>query len=104
MSLHCHNKEAVGSLNIVMPSSSQPLPQLVLQAYGAAAVEVNVRDAFVAPAGWVLLAADYSQIELRVLAHFCEDPNLCRLLSRRDGDAFCLIASQWLKRGVGAGR
>ncbi|MCP5048799.1 MAG: DNA polymerase I [bacterium] len=37
---------------------------------------VNVRDAFVAEEGKLLLAADYSQVELRVMAHFSNDPNL----------------------------
>ncbi len=36
----------------------------------------RIRDAFVAAPGHVLLAADYSQIELRVLAHLCGDPDL----------------------------
>lgn len=37
----------------------------------------RIRAAFVAPAGHQLVSADYSQIELRVLAHLSQDPLLC---------------------------
>lgn len=36
----------------------------------------RIREAFVPEAGWVLFGGDYSQIELRVLAHLSEDPVL----------------------------
>jgi DNA polymerase-1 len=36
----------------------------------------RIRQAFVAPPGHVLLAADYSQIELRIMAHLSGDPGL----------------------------
>ena len=36
----------------------------------------RVRQAFVASAGYKLLAADYSQVELRIMAHLSRDPGL----------------------------
>jgi DNA polymerase-1 len=44
----------------------------------------RVRDAFVPEEGWSMLAADYSQIELRVLAHLSRDPALLDAFSRGD--------------------
>jgi DNA polymerase-1 len=42
----------------------------------------QVRRAFVARPGWALLGADYSQIELRVLAHVSGDPGLTAAFQR----------------------
>jgi len=38
----------------------------------------RIRQAFVAPPGWVVMAADYSQIELRIMAHLSGDEGLLR--------------------------
>ena len=37
-----------------------------------------IRTAFIAPPGCVILAADYSQIELRIMAHLSQDDNLLK--------------------------
>jgi DNA polymerase-1 len=41
----------------------------------------EIRGAFIADKGHVLVSADYSQIEFRVLAHLCEDPVLVAAFS-----------------------
>jgi len=60
----------------------------------------EIRAAFIAEPGNVLLAADYSQIELRLLAHFSADPLLVEAYRRGD-DIHTLTASQVF--GVSAG-
>jgi len=54
----------------------------------------QIRRAFVpGEEGWVLLSADYSQIELRILAHLCGDSAL-RDVFQRGGDVHRFVASQ----------
>nr|XP_020770600.1 DNA polymerase nu-like isoform X2 [Odocoileus virginianus texanus] len=57
---------------------------------------ISPRTAFVSSEGHTFLAADFSQIELRILAHLSGDPELLKLFqeSERD-DVFSTLTSQW---------
>lgn len=53
----------------------------------------QIRRAFIPEPGWQLLTADYSQIELRLLAHFCADDELRRAFAE-DRDVHAAVAAQ----------
>ncbi|XP_031490148.1 helicase and polymerase-containing protein TEBICHI isoform X2 [Nymphaea colorata] len=58
--------------------------------------QINARQFFIPTQDeWVILAADYSQIELRLMAHFSGDLTLIELLSDPDGDVFLMITAKW---------
>jgi DNA polymerase I len=70
----------------------------------------RIRRAFVAPPGTVIVSADWSQIELRVLAHFSKDPHLIEAfrdnldLHRRTASLLFSVPSEAVtaeQRGVG---
>jgi len=53
----------------------------------------RIRKAFIAPQGYQLLAADYSQIELRIMAHLSEDKGLVNAF-RQDLDVHSQTAAE----------
>eukprot|EP01039_Chlorochromonas_danica_P006257 gene6257-6898_t len=70
---------------------------------GATPVTVQPRSFFRASPGFVLLAADYCQVELRLLAHFSGEPSLCAAFAEEqeeegERDVFCKLATHWLGR------
>uniref|UniRef100_A0A669CNY8 DNA polymerase theta n=1 Tax=Oreochromis niloticus TaxID=8128 RepID=A0A669CNY8_ORENI len=58
------------------------------------AFSVSMRHAFIPFSGGMILAADYSQLELRVLAHLSKDQRLLQVLNG-GADVFRCIAAEW---------
>jgi DNA polymerase I len=54
---------------------------------------LEIRKAFISQPGWTLLSADYSQIELRILAHYADDPLFIDSF-RRDEDIHTRTAGE----------
>ncbi|XP_029931586.1 DNA polymerase nu [Myripristis murdjan] len=64
-------------------------------------VTVHPRAMFIPQEGWTFLAADFCQVELRLLAHLSCDPELLRIFTNPQADVFTMLASQW--KGVSEG-
>ena len=97
---------ATGRLSMDDPNlQTVPRPAeflMMLSQPGMTAVQVaNLRSAFVASPGCVLLSADYCQLELRLMAHFSGDATLVDMFARDAQDPFIVLAAHWLCKPTG---
>eukprot|EP01064_Diplonema_japonicum_P000618 TRINITY_DN10399_c0_g2_i1.p1 TRINITY_DN10399_c0_g2~~TRINITY_DN10399_c0_g2_i1.p1 ORF type:complete len:819 (+),score=160.70 TRINITY_DN10399_c0_g2_i1:178-2634(+) len=82
-----------GRLAMIDPNL-QTIPRPVqFSSVSGATIDLELRKAFVAPPHHVLISADYSQIEVRIMAHFSEDKAMLDFLTL-GGDVFRNIASK----------
>jgi DNA polymerase theta len=58
----------------------------------------SLRRSITPPPGMVLIAADYKQLELRMMAHLSGDPQLLALLHDTRIDPFIQLAAKWLNK------
>lgn len=100
--MHCRWNQCntgTGRLSSSRPNL-QSLPKssssILDEAGGDGALEVNVRASFCSldPGRTTLLAVDYSQIEMRVLAHCCADDGMVALFEQESGDIYRLLSGQ----------
>ena len=99
----CHTHTATGRITIAKPNL-QSVPRDYELCYegdtsGPLSEDqhtfVSIRSLFIATNGCVLLSADYSQLELRMMAHLSGDQSLQRALTS-SLDVFKVMASDWL--------
>lgn len=57
-------------------------------------VEFNCRNIFKSAPGYVIVSADYCQLEMRILTHFSQDQVLMKIMNS-DMDVFKAIAASW---------
>ncbi|XP_044743905.1 DNA polymerase theta-like [Chrysoperla carnea] len=84
---------ATGRITMYEPSL-QSIPRDFEIPINDSILMLSVRSAFVPKDGYVLISADYCQLELRLLAYFSKDKRLCAIM-HSDDDVFQLIAAKW---------
>jgi DNA polymerase I-like protein with 3'-5' exonuclease and polymerase domains len=58
---------------------------------------ISIRNAFIAGENKILLSADYSNLEFRIMANLCKDESLISIFNDSKTDVFVALASKWLK-------
>lgn len=89
-----------GRLACIDPNLHCVVKPVSFQTEDGKEVIVSIRDAFTPSSHHLLLSADYSQLEVRLLANFSKDPLLLQILKKDQNDIFKLIASEWIEKPV----
>jgi DNA polymerase-1 len=59
---------------------------------------VSIKDSFISRRNGVLISADYSQIEIRMMAHLSKDPKLIEIFAKdKEHDIYKVLASKIFK-------
>lgn len=98
--LRIHPRWNLGFTRTGRLSCSSPNLQQVPKEFSVRDFSINVRSLFLPPShdgDCVFVAADYSQIEMRVLACACRDLNLIRLFQRETEDCEDLSAADFYR-------
>ena len=104
-------KKALGSnFNISKNQSANRSASLFMSQYASFLIEdpqidpekfeVSLRKAFVSSEGCLILSADYSQLELRILAHLSQDKKLLQILGPQNPDVFKAMAAKWKLKNI----
>lgn len=94
----CHLHTATGRITLTNPNIQNVPKEYTLSTctpMDFPPTIINARSVVKSCSGCVLVAADYSQLELRILAHLSRDEKLCKFLNK-EGDVFRKIAGEWL--------
>lgn len=68
----------------------------IIGAKTSSEAKINVREPFISRDDFLLLSADFQQIELRILAHLSEDSNLLSTFWQpKSNDVFIALTSKW---------
>ncbi|KAK2899887.1 hypothetical protein Q8A73_013016 [Channa argus] len=101
-SMWCQTSVVTGRISAKHPNFQalprQPLQitkKQYIQGKEEEVVTVHPRAMFIPQEGWTFLAADFCQVELRLLAHLSSDPQLLHIFTNPQADIFTMLASQW---------
>lgn len=90
----CVTRTATGRVSMHEPNI-QNVPREFQIDYQQIIEVINCRQAFTCKEGYMLISADYCQLELRLLAHLSADSVLCGIMRQKDLDVFQQIAAKW---------
>ncbi|XP_022657138.1 DNA polymerase theta-like isoform X3 [Varroa destructor] len=74
---------------------NEPNLQSMARNFNSAGEEILIRRGFIPMPEGIILSADFSQLELRLLAHLSGDTVLCQMFSDPENDVFVHVAARW---------